>query len=532
MTRLNRRQWLGGVATTLTACSDGIIEPRFPQAQACDESCTTVDIHCHVFNGSDLPVAAFLSHVAPAPKAWTREAAGRFHALIDARAPSGAEELSALAELEKAGGVLTYDEEMLDHAAADGAATALLAGGALQSGVIDVGHVAAVARLVSHPRHQVAAKLVNTYPTVDLFTPLLVDYAYFAGDDCVERAGVDNACQETPLHEQLTVHSAISVLSMKGLIGRETARLHPFAPFNPLREVREVMTRATPYAPFGERFEPGATYGCKGVPLPELGAGIGALAAFRHAIENLGFLGAKLYPPVGYLPLGNAERGLRSPADARNLDQALHAFYAYCEAEQVPITSHTSNANGYQLGYGMLCEPKNWEPVLARYPSLRLNLGHFGHLEGLQEGDERGLLACEAWMRQAAVLVQRYPNVYVDVANSPVPWRAGYADRFMAFLNDVFTRFPRTRERLMYGSDWWLNNLDHNVGAFVDAFADHFANQFPEQRKALMGNNALTFLGLTKLDGSPDAENRNRQRLIAFYQRNGVVLPRWLQPTN
>lgn len=527
MTILNRRQWFSGVATTLVGC-EAIIEPSFPRAPSCDVSCATVDIHCHVFNGSDLPISAFMSHVAPVPKAWTRDAAAAFHAFVNERAPSGSEELAELARLTRSSSRLIYDQTLVAPAAADGIARILLDDSSIQAGLIGVGHVASVAQLVCHPRYQVAAKLVETYPTVDLFTPLLVDYAYFAGADCSEQSNLSNSCQETPLHDQLTVHSAISVLSMHGRLGRDTARLHPFAPYNPLREVREVMTQDTAYSPFGRPFTPGSAYACASSRPPGLAPGSGALAAMRHAIEVLGFVGVKMYPPVGFLPLGNAERGLRSPDEGRKLDLALHAFYAYCEAEQVPITCHTSNANGYHLGYGMLCEPKNWEVVLARYPNLKINLGHFGHLEGLLDGDQRGLRACEAWMRQAAVLVQRYPHVYVDVANSPVPWQVGYAERFIPLLAEVFERYPRTRKRVMYGSDWWLNNLDHNVGSFVDAFADHFSTTFPDDRKALMGNNALTFLGVTKDDGTPDVENRNRLRLDAFYGQHGAIKPPWL----
>ena len=60
--------------------------------------------------------------------------------------------------------------------------------------------------------------------------------------------------------------------------------------------------------------------------------------------------------------------------------------------------SHTGNSNGFAPGYGLLTAPENWAPVLADYPKLRLNLAHFGELEGAET--DRGAKACEAWIKQ------------------------------------------------------------------------------------------------------------------------------------
>ena len=105
----------------------------------------------------------------------------------------------------------------------------------------------------------------------------------------------------------------------------------------------------------------------------------------RDAVERAGFIGVKLYPPVGFLPLGNA--GF-SPDAARGqaLDQALRALYATCEAEEIPITAHASPGNEFALGYGQLAAPERWAPVLREFPNLRLNFGHFGHETGVGSG--------------------------------------------------------------------------------------------------------------------------------------------------
>ena len=83
------------------------------------------------------------------------------------------------------------------------------------------------------------------------------------------------------------------------------------------------------------------------------------------------------------------------------------------------ITTHASAANEYGLGLRELVAPERWRPVLEAYPSLRLNLGHFGHDYGVAVPD-----ATRGWIHQAADLIESYPNVYADLANSPLVYDA------------------------------------------------------------------------------------------------------------
>src|SRR5205085_10765339 len=100
-------------------------------------------------------------------------------------------------------------------------------------------------------------------------------------------------------------------------------------------------------------------------------------------------------------------------ARGQALDAALRALYAYCCAQEVPITTHASPSNQFALGYGQLAAPLHWAPVLRDFPTLRLNFGHFGHDTGALGAD--GIGAPSAWMRQAAEIIQAYPQVYADL---------------------------------------------------------------------------------------------------------------------
>jgi len=531
---LGRRAFLGGVGSLVACSSTPALAPSFPRAPACDAGCFRADVHCHVFNGSDLPIEGFLSQIALVPQQLTHGLTSRLHDAIDRLAPSGSDELAVIAALERAGSrVQAPSDPSLPAEVAPLREELSLALKAALPGVDVEALLARVARVLGtavRPRHLVAAELVGRFESVDLFVPLLVDYDYWT-----------QGFPETHLAEQLRVHSRISALSLRGLLVRERARLHPFAPFNPLREVREVLEPLGPgveYRPFGPDIVPGKPYDCA-LPLPALdpdGAlphGKGALVLLRQAIERLGFAGVKVYPPVGFLPLDNAGRGaaLHGASGSglgASLDLCLRAFYSYCEAQQVPVMTHAADSSGYQPGYGQLAEPSGWEAVLREFPRLRLCLGHFGHMDGL--GDDDTLAACSAWMRRCGVLMQRYPNVYADMSSSPLPYRAGFRDRYMALLGETFARFPRTRLRLAYGSDFWLSKLQPNSEFAVDAFHDSLSGAFePALVSDLMGANALRYLGILGDDGAPDVEHRNRRRLLAFYAAEGVAPPEWMR---
>lgn len=481
----------------------------------------TVDVHCHAFNGSDLPITGFVTRIVPAPERFTRPLAAKLHAVINAAAPSTADELPALATLANAASPITPK-------AVPGRLAALLPEAKRLArdtmGDLPPGLEATLERLfdvldlVAQPRHLVAATLVHMYQHVDLFTPALVDYDLWSDDS-----------PETPIGEQIRAQEELSILAARGKIGRTSARIHPYVAFDPLREVRMRIEGQKIYDPYrsgttfqeGSRFDPGKA----GAP-PELGRpDVGSLDIVRHAVERAGFIGVKLYPPVGFLPLGNDcwEHHRRSGLGGQ-LDVALQAFYSYCEVMEVPILAHASPGNGYELGYGELASPVGWARVLREFPRLRIDLGHFGHLEGVD--GERGFASCEAWVRQGAALMSRYEHVYADLSNSPMVYDGDYRDRFLTVLKAAMAKYPACGKRVMYGSDFWLNRLDPNTELAFDAFAEIAEDalaQTPATREGVMGGHALHFLGL-----SSEAPSQNRTRLRAFYDKHQLTLPSWL----
>jgi predicted TIM-barrel fold metal-dependent hydrolase len=524
--RLTRRAFLAGAtAMGVEGCAHHELAGPFPKAPHETPPHYIVDVHCHAFNGSDLPIAGFIEKISNLPPALVGPLLQRFQTFIDQYAPTGAQEIAKLGP----GLPLPPPTPDLRQKVRDLASTAvgdLLLPATLKFAGNDLGgtieRFVEVVELVTHYRYEIAAKLATTYDAVDLFTPAMVDFDLWSDD-----------LAKTPIAAQIVAQSRVSRLAMLGRIpGAPQARVHPLAPFNPLREARDRIASLTEYDPFGtgKTFTAETRYECAGpapISVGDDGAvpdGAGSLALVRYAIEKAGFIGVKVYPPVGFRPLDNATLGPSTGDVGVRLDLALRAAYAYCEAEQVPVMSHTGNSNGFAPGYGELASPDSWRPVMAAYPNLRLNLAHFGALEGAET--DRGVKACEAWIRQAAVLMNTYPHIYADVGCSSLPVYEDWAMLYLDALEDIVQKYPIVKKRLMFGTDFWLNRFDPNSGLFVDAFAQTFEKAFGvDARRDMMGANALRFLGLVDDAGQP-ASTRPARRLRDFY--GATPRPPWL----
>lgn len=397
-------------------------------------------------------------------------------------------------------------------------------------------------RLMMRHRFKIVGRLATTYPDVQLYVPTLVDFTVPAAD-----------APSTRVHEQIEIHSLLGKLSIIGGIpGAPQTRVHPFVAFDPYREVQETALRdwnldtcgANPYRPYNaeDPYHRELTYDPGRAPVlrpPEgpwattaldLSQVRGALNLVRHAIELGGFVGVKLYPPAGFLPLGNVYRFVDG-LGAR-LDAALRALYAYCEAMQVPILAHANDSNEFEEGYGRFAGPEGWELVLRQFPTLRICFGHFGHLTGV-DAENPGEPAPDSWPWRFVELIDRYPNVYADVGNSRFPVDENYRKRFVSMLDAMLVRegspeVQRERSRrIMYGSDWWMNTMSPKHKTYLKSFQDHFGDHFSQELlRDFMGKNALRYLGFNGPDDRPDFRNRNRRRLEAFYAEHET--PPWL----
>lgn len=251
----------------------------------------------------------------------------------------------------------------------------------------------------------------------------------------------------------------------------------------------------------------------------------------RAAIEDMGFVGVKLYPAMGFRPAGNAGAGdafVRIPASfddgpafARALDETLRRLFTWCSERSVPIITHAVNSYGAGPGYSERARPSQWADVAAAHPALRVCLAHFGNV-GRDESPVEQAFRAE-WNRGFEVAIRSSRGIYADLSYNPGALNPG-GERYtetVVFLRGVLSRTPQAHVRLLFGTDWLLLGLDPGHATYLDGFerlaADVFATE--TARRAVRRENAARWLGLRP--GDPQAA-----RLRRYYQTHGLDFDR------
>jgi predicted TIM-barrel fold metal-dependent hydrolase len=459
---------------------------------------TLIDMHCHVFNAADLPAGQFIYRVVEQ----------RFSQDPDALIVGIALLLTALG-----GSAPTPVQELADIKAAKPTknAVAAVAAAAPQG----AGALLDWLKLFAHPRRDLIAKLAGFYTATnhrcELIAPAVVDY----------NAWLNNPDeQDKRLTDQVAVMGAIAKLPGK-------PRVHGFVPFDP---VRAIM------APLG--YYPGGTHMEMIYPLDLV----------KDAIENHGFLGVKLYPPMGFRAWNNGKgdiafssvvktfvnQGFSGPIGDRQLggliDKELEKLYRYCADQGVPILAHAYNSNQAEECTGWRASPQYWSEVIDKFSSpekpLRLCLGHFGsfaaHTKFPTCTDAFGAKAWEIIVG-SIIATDKGSHVFADLSYlSEVLDRSASGQKTLNTMAKQFQSFVGTYdkavEHISYGSDWIMLGLESGheryhlaVGEFLRRDVGFDAAQLAN----VYFNNAINFLGLRPGD-------QNRARLEKFYRDNNI----------
>jgi predicted TIM-barrel fold metal-dependent hydrolase len=367
--------------------------------------------------------------------------------------------------------------------------------------------------LFTRYRFQLAEELQRLHGgRAKLLTPALVDFGAWFGP-----SGGTNADHTVPMRRQTEVMARIAR-------HKNGPRVHGFVGFDPLRQ-----------ALFTEH----------GGPKPDE-----PMAVVKSAILDNGFIGVKLYPPMGFRPTGNAELGgdfpkhvkdVREglgPAPGAKLDAALDGLYAWCAQNDVPIMAHTSNSYGSSTNYGLRAGPAGWVKVLAKYPALRLNMSHFGGFN--RGGDQTHPERSWGWTIGGMFGAKATPHVYADISFfSEVLPRSGKLREYVVWLLQKFAgQFPDASQHIIYGTDWTMVGFANSFPSratpdhlhdtlYPDLVVNFLRNDLkfsPEQIDAVMFKNAVRFMGL----GQDQKARGTRGRLEQFYLRAGLSTA-WMQ---
>jgi predicted TIM-barrel fold metal-dependent hydrolase len=235
----------------------------------------------------------------------------------------------------------------------------------------------------------------------------------------------------------------------------------------------------------------------------------------KTALEEMGFLGVKMYPSLGYHP---------DPSSILNdaeVNHVLDDIYEYCEERSIPITAHCSRVGAIcvdllcikELAFN-LCQPSAWEGVLKRYPTLNLNFAHFGGDHDFLEQDNN----TESWSRDIQRLIKEFENTYTDISFHNVALNKRTSTKYFNILTRLLDD-GITKERIIFGTDWPMARYSWREREYVEAF--HKLPQDMLNRIAFQ--NPLNFLFPGK---------KLPQRIRKFFASNDIpttALPEWMK---
>jgi predicted TIM-barrel fold metal-dependent hydrolase len=331
---------------------------------------------------------------------------------------------------------------------------------------------------------------------IDLMTTQIIDYDWPLGD----------LTTPSSLREQVMVMERIMRLT--------NGRILNFAPFCPFKQA--AFFRGIP-----------------GVDNP--------IDIVQDAVLNRGHVGVKIYPPMGFLPYGNAGLGptywgddtpvrkeLRGPTLGAELDAALDVLYAWCLDNDVPVMAHTSPGNAAACKYLTdIMPPRGWQAVVQRYPGLRVNFAHFGHTDIVSNGGANASVLM-AYMSAGDTSGGR--NLYADSAYfAEVLTDRQKVDEQLRklFVATAAKGEAALSRRLMYGTDWEMVIMEGGTTAYLELFEEVMADLSQDSTISphrdladrFFGLNAASYLGLRPGDA-------NRARLDAFF---GSAKPAWMK---
>lgn len=188
------------------------------------------------------------------------------------------------------------------------------------------------------------------------------------------------------------------------------------------------------------------------------------LDLLKRYIEEEGFKGIKIYPPMGFYPF----------------DEKLHPVYEYAEKYGIPVLTHCNKGKVYYRGRipeswlkhpktgqplkrakikyfsQNFTDPNNWIYVLNDFKRLKLCFGHFGG-EGewkLYQDEEDPAKFEQSWYNKIKGILMNpeFPNTYADISYT-------LADFDLVALLNVTLQIPQIREKVLFGTDFYFSNI-------------------------------------------------------------------------
>lgn len=340
------------------------------------------------------------------------------------------------------------------------------------------------AGLLTRDRRGILSRLIDLYgklvddgktQEIQIFSPSIVDFEYWLIEDE----------SFSPIRDQVQVMS-------------EIAR----------RETRVVLLNFVAFCPLRATLDKRK--------------GLDPLGLVKMAVsKQYGFAGVKLYPPMGFKPIGNDPNKAygKKPGymvNGKKLDTELRRLYSWCIDNDVPIKTHGNNSIEADVNTGCNASPEYWGKVLAipAFAALRVNAAHFGGFDETRpnstdcpDNDDN----IRDWEEIAANLTDRHSGYYVDLGywNDVLRNKGKSYDEILGKVRNLLRVHSNLENQILYGSDWSmigrLVGHQHYLGDVKSAI-----KELGLKEEKIMSKNALRYLGL-------DHKGKQWRRLSKFF---------------
>jgi predicted TIM-barrel fold metal-dependent hydrolase len=170
------------------------------------------------------------------------------------------------------------------------------------------------------------------------------------------------------------------------------------------------------------------------------------LGMLKTLVEEKGFKGIKIYPPLGYSP------------DHEN----LHPIYEYAQKKGIPVMTHCSrggvkNKKISANQAAKFANPENYVEIMNKYPDLRICVGHCGGDEDWQRyldqpWDESSLTDEKSWLSKILDIMRsdKYPNFFADISYTIFKFEE-HSKILKVLLQD-----EKVKTQILFGSDFYM----------------------------------------------------------------------------
>jgi predicted TIM-barrel fold metal-dependent hydrolase len=180
---------------------------------------------------------------------------------------------------------------------------------------------------------------------------------------------------------------------------------------------------------------------------------------FNNSIDILKYDGVKIYPPASCV-LPTDDRLTYVYEKCNDIGMSI---LAHCGA-QSPTHYHSSKKKlrklldkhglkwNKNMGAAELCgqftHPKNYIPILEKYPNMNICLGHWGSEKAWKEYLENPTNT-ENWFYIIKEMIKKYPNLYTDISFTLND------DEYFSVLK-IFLQNKDIKEKVLFGTDYYM----------------------------------------------------------------------------